>query len=128
MEVHAGELRDDLVPQLRIEPPIADTQHVQADAVVEQFHLKWLVGDDTRRGVQRNGVPGGLNAGVRNPVMVQELTHRIGAVHFKAVVRAAEGLQQTQVVERRADKQQLRIVRLARLPANSSAQKKTRCE
>jgi hypothetical protein len=117
MEVCARKLSDDLVPPLRIETLIADTQHIQADAVVEQLRLNRLVGGDARRGVQRDRVPGSLDAGVRNPVMLQELTHRIGAVHLEAVVRATEGLQRAQIVERRADKQQLRVVRLACLPA-----------
>ena len=117
MEVHARELGNDLVPQLRVESLIADAQHIQANSVVQQLDFNRLVGRDARRRVPRDRVPRRLDAGVRNPVMLQELAHRIGAVHLEAVVRAAEGFQQAQIMKRRADKQQFRIIRLAGLTA-----------
>jgi hypothetical protein len=50
-------------------------------------------------------------------VVLKELANGVGAVYLKSVIIAAELLQQTEIMKRRADKQQLSIERLSCLPS-----------
>src|ERR1700731_2634958 len=52
----------------------------------------------------------------RNVVVLKELANGVGAVYLEPVIIAAEFLQQTEIMKRRADEQQLSIERLSCLP------------
>jgi hypothetical protein len=56
-----------------------------------------------------------LNLGRRNVVVLKELANGVGAVHLEPVIIAAELLQQTEIMKRRADEQQLSIEWLSSL-------------
>jgi hypothetical protein len=58
-----------------------------------------------------------LNPGRRNVVVLKELANGVGAVYLEPVIIAAELLQQTEIMKRRADEQQLSIERLSCLPS-----------
>jgi hypothetical protein len=58
-----------------------------------------------------------LNPGRRNVVVVKELANGVGAVYLEPVIIAAELLQQTEIMKRCADEQQLNIEPLSCLPS-----------
>src|SRR5713226_4994718 len=116
-EVDARVLIDDLLSQIFRKVLITDTQHIESDTVVQKVHLERLVRCDARSGVQRDCVPGHLNPGRRNVVVLKELANGIGAVYLKPVMSAAEFLQQAEIMKCRADEQQLSIERLSCLPS-----------
>src|SRR3984893_10247607 len=116
-EVDARVLINDLLSHIFRKVLITDTQHIESDTVVQKLHLERLVRCDARRGVQRDCVPGHLNAGRRNVVVLKELANGIGAVYLEPIIIAAELLQQTEIMKRRADEQQLNIEWLSCLPS-----------
>ena len=56
-------------------------------------------------------------AGTRNAVVLKELANGVGAVYLEPVTFAAELLQQTEIMKRRADEQQLSVEHLPCLPS-----------
>ncbi len=52
-----------------------------------------------------------------NVVVFKELANGVGAVYLEPVTFAAELLQQTEIMKRRADEQQLSVERLSCLPS-----------
>jgi len=50
-------------------------------------------------------------------VVLKELANGVGTVHLEPVIIAAELLQQTEIMKRRADEQQLSVERLSCLPS-----------
>ena len=60
--------------------------------------------------------------------MFEKLPNSIRTVYFKTIRRAAELLEQSEVVECGTDEDKLRIELLAVCLPSSFAQKKTRCE
>jgi hypothetical protein len=58
-----------------------------------------------------------LNPGRRTVVVLKELANGVGAVHLEPVIIAAKLLQETEIMKRRADKQQLSIEPLSCLPS-----------
>src|SRR6266851_1923895 len=116
-EVDARVLINHLLSQIFRKVLITDTQHIESDTVVQKLHLERLVRCDARSGVQRDCVPGYLNTRRRNVVVLKELASGIGAVYLEPVIIAAELLQQTEIMKRGADEQQLSIERLPCLPS-----------
>src|SRR5271163_3594869 len=115
LEVHAGKSYYHTVPYLPRKLFVADPQHIESDTVVQELDLDGLVRNDTRRRVKRDCIPGHLNPGSGDVVVLKKLPNCISAVNFKSVIGTAESLQQTKVVKSCADKQQLHIELLSRL-------------
>ena len=57
------------------------------------------------------------SGGERAAAMLEELANGVGAVYLEPVIIATEVLQQTEIMKRRANKQQLSIERLSGLPS-----------
>jgi hypothetical protein len=68
--------------------------------------------------VQRDRVPSDLDAGIRDIMMLEELTHCVRAINFKPVIGAPELLEQAEIMKGRTDKQELHIELLAGLAAH----------
>jgi hypothetical protein len=109
LEVHAWKSNHHALSYAPGKLFIADPQHIESDTVVQELDLDRLVRNDTRRRVERDCIPGHLNPGSRDVVVLQELPDRISAVNLKSVTGTAKFLQQTEIVKRRADKQQFHI-------------------
>ena len=103
---------------------VSDAQHIQTNAVVEQFDLDRFVSCNSRRRVQRNRVPGCLNAIIRHTMVLQELADGIRAVYLEAIIVAAELFQKTEIMECGTDEQELTVELLSRLLALFSGPEK----
>ena len=85
------------------------SQHVEADARIEQRHFGLHVVSDARRGVQGNGFPDGSHLLFGNVVRAEELTRGIRAIDLEAFVFAGELLGQAEIVKGRGDVEEFRI-------------------
>jgi len=102
LEVRAGIRGDYLLAQGGRKIIVADAEHIQTDAVVEQLDFQRFIGRDAGRGVQRDCVPRRLDPRIRHALMLKELAHGVGAINFEAVIGTAEFLEKPKVVERGA--------------------------
>src|SRR3984885_6831177 len=108
-EIGSRKLAKDLVANVFGKCLVPDAERIQRDTVVQELHFQRLVCGDAGRGMKRYCIPGGLDAGVRNAVVFEKLTHCVRAIDFEAIVGAAELLGQTKVVEGDANEQKLDI-------------------
>jgi len=115
-EVRARILCNHSRPEIFGQRLVADTEHIQTYSVVQELHLQRLVGCDTGCCVESNCVPGRLDPSGGHTTMFEKLTNRIRTVYFETIRRAAELLEQSEVVECGTDEDKLRIERLACLP------------
>ena len=97
-----------------IEMPAGD---VVLDAPVHQADLGLLVAGDLGRGVQGDGLPHGHDVLLGQAVALQERAGGVGAVDLEALVLGAVTGDEAEVVEHRADVEQLRVVVQAQLLA-----------
>src|SRR5467141_3418045 len=116
-EFHAWILCNHSRPEIFGKRLVSDTEHIQTDSVVQELHLQWLVRGDTGCCVWSDCVPGGLDPSGGHTTLFEKQTSRIGTVHFKTIRRAAELLEQSEVVECGTDEDELRIERLACMPS-----------
>src|SRR5947208_701677 len=113
LEVHAWILCDHARPEIFGKRLVSDTEDIQTYSVVQELHLQRLVGCDPGCCVESNGVPGRLDPSGGHTTMFEELTNSIRTVDFKTIRRAAERLEQAEVVECGTDEDKLRIELLA---------------
>src|SRR5216683_5015458 len=115
IKVNSRILIDHLLSQIFRKLLVADAQYIEPDSVVQKLHLEWFVRRDPRSGVQRNCVPGHLNPGSGDIMVLKELPNGACTVYFEPVISTAELLQQAKIMKCRADEQQLDIERLSGL-------------
>ena len=117
LEVNAREARDHLFAQVFGKCLVSDSEYIQANTIEQELDLQLLLLADAWGGMQRDGIPGGLDSRLGYAMMLQELAGGIRAVNLKAVGGAAELLQQAKIMECGADEQKLHIEFPPRLPA-----------
>lgn len=108
-EVLARVLGDDLVAHLGGKLVESLSEHVEADAGIQQRHFGLHVMRDARRGVQGNGFPDGAHLLLRHVMRAEKLARGIGAIDLEAFVLAGEALGETEIVKGRGDVEQLGI-------------------
>ncbi|EXF25590.1 hypothetical protein BG28_11700 [Nesterenkonia sp. AN1] len=109
LEVRPRVSREDGGP-LRIgDRVIAQAQHVELDPAGHQRDLRIHMQRDLRGGVQRDAVPHLRRLRRGDPVTQQEPAGLIGCVDLEALVGAPVGLGEPEIVEYRADVEQLPV-------------------
>jgi hypothetical protein len=103
LEVVARILFDDLLPEFGRKVVEALTEDVEADAGEEKCYFRPHVLGDTRCGVERDGLPGGLNLLLADVVSREELADGIGSINLEALGGAGVFLDEAEVVKGGAD-------------------------
>ena len=88
---------------------VSDAEHVGLDTGGHQGHLGLFVLGYARGGMQRDGVPHDLDGRLVNPMLPQEFSRGIGAVHLEAFGRAAILFREAHIMKHSADVEQLGI-------------------
>ena len=109
LEVRTGVQGGDLGSILVADVVVADAQHVVLHARGHQGDLGLHELGDARGRVQGDGSPDPADAVLGDSTGIEEPPGLVGAVHFEAPAVAAELLVQPEVVEHRADVEQLRV-------------------
>ena len=105
----------DRLALLRRELVEVQAEHVVLHAQGHEPHLGLLVARDLRRRVQGDRLPDGHDALLGQAVALQEGAGGVGPVDLEALVLGAVALDEPDVVEHRADVEQLRVVVQAEL-------------
>src|ERR1700722_3364946 len=103
---------------------IAEAQYVHFDTRRQQCHDRMHVRRNSRRGVQGNRGPDGVDLGLGNAVSAQEVARDIRAVDLEPLVRATVSRHQPHVVEHGAGIEQLRIELQSAMPAREGSEMK----
>ncbi|OBI20453.1 hypothetical protein A5713_14050 [Mycobacterium sp. E2497] len=87
----------------------ADAQDVGLDTCCEHGDFGFEELGDPRSGVQGDAQPHLFGVGFVNAASHQEVSRRVGAVHFEAKGRGAAGLGKAHIVKHRAGVQKLQL-------------------
>ncbi|GAB3880381.1 hypothetical protein GCM10027612_07890 [Microbispora bryophytorum subsp. camponoti] len=112
----------DLGPLGVVEIVIADAEHVVLHTRGDQRHLRLHELGDAGGGVQGDRRPHPADAVFGHTALLQEAAGGIGAVHLEAPSAAAMLLVEPQVVEHRADVEQLRVETQVLSPPHQAAE------